>query len=352
MAEDDDPFEGLVLDEDFVRGAASYEPPARTRAAISRHRPEPPRSWSPEPRVRRARRRVIAVVIGVLALVGVAAFVVPGGPGRPSQVRARPAPSPTEGTLSEQLYLRGHCYTWDQSTEHTTARDVGCGAPHLFEVVSHATVHGYPAAAPYPTRAQWVVVTHKVCDPPVTRYLQHALDPFGRYGSGDIRPAREGWALGERDLWCGVIFSGQAAFGAPPQDDLLTAFRGRADASHQELLYPTGTCLRFTATDSGSVPCSAPHSAEVAGAVTVVAPATPPSSAAFRRLAEGPCRAQVSGYVGHRFVESSTQYVGWEQPRAASWRAGTRTFSCYLSFSRAGRSADVIGSHGGPALAV
>jgi hypothetical protein len=33
---DDDPFAGLVLDEDFVRGASAYEAPARTRAAIAR----------------------------------------------------------------------------------------------------------------------------------------------------------------------------------------------------------------------------------------------------------------------------------------------------------------------------
>lgn len=39
-----DPFEGLVLDEEFVRGASQSEPSARARMLAERWRLEPPRN--------------------------------------------------------------------------------------------------------------------------------------------------------------------------------------------------------------------------------------------------------------------------------------------------------------------
>jgi len=50
-----DPFEGLVLDEDFVRGATAKESSARARMLASKWRQEPPgdTSWRPEPSTRR-----------------------------------------------------------------------------------------------------------------------------------------------------------------------------------------------------------------------------------------------------------------------------------------------------------
>lgn len=50
-----DPFEGLVLDEDFVRGAKQKEGSARARMLASKWRQEPPRdtSWRPDPTPRR-----------------------------------------------------------------------------------------------------------------------------------------------------------------------------------------------------------------------------------------------------------------------------------------------------------
>ncbi|WTW94749.1 hypothetical protein OG216_15760 [Streptomycetaceae bacterium NBC_01309] len=39
-----DPFEGLVLDEEFVRGASQSEPSARARMLAERWRQEPPRN--------------------------------------------------------------------------------------------------------------------------------------------------------------------------------------------------------------------------------------------------------------------------------------------------------------------
>ncbi|GAA4842975.1 hypothetical protein [Kitasatospora terrestris] len=84
-----DPFEGLVLDESFVRGAAVQEPSARTRMLTARWRVEPPvdpggRRWSPTP-VRTAavggRRRVrLRHVVMAAAVVAVTALTVAVGP--------------------------------------------------------------------------------------------------------------------------------------------------------------------------------------------------------------------------------------------------------------------------------
>ncbi|WP_442973845.1 SCO2583/SCO2584 N-terminal domain-containing protein [Saccharothrix sp. ST-888] len=57
-----DPFDGLVLDEDFVRGAGVKEPAARTRILAARWRLEPPvdpggRRWSLDAPARPARVR-------------------------------------------------------------------------------------------------------------------------------------------------------------------------------------------------------------------------------------------------------------------------------------------------------
>ena len=83
-----DPFEGLVLDEDFVRGAAVKEPTARTRMLSARWRLEEPvdpggRRWSPRssgpPRIRRLRHRRLYLLSAVFAVVSFAALAL--GPG-------------------------------------------------------------------------------------------------------------------------------------------------------------------------------------------------------------------------------------------------------------------------------
>ncbi|MDH6121415.1 hypothetical protein ABH930_006922 [Kitasatospora sp. GAS204A] len=86
-----DPFDGLVLDEDFVRGADVKEPAARTRILAARWRLEPPvdpggRRWSldaPGPTRPRTKRAGFASKLGsgVLIAVAVAATVVAIGIG-------------------------------------------------------------------------------------------------------------------------------------------------------------------------------------------------------------------------------------------------------------------------------
>ncbi|MFJ9695582.1 hypothetical protein [Kitasatospora sp. NPDC101183] len=111
-----DPFEGLVLDERFVRGAAVKEPTARTRMLTARWRVEPPvdpggRRWAPEapPRARRVRRawrfrlerRTVVVLSAFAAVLAVLVAADPDGllntagpaPFSPRAVPASPRPT-------------------------------------------------------------------------------------------------------------------------------------------------------------------------------------------------------------------------------------------------------------------
>jgi hypothetical protein len=67
-----DPFEGLVLDEDFVRGARQKEASARSRMLAERWKREPPvdPAWRPPPRRRRRFPwRGALVVVAAVAVV-------------------------------------------------------------------------------------------------------------------------------------------------------------------------------------------------------------------------------------------------------------------------------------------
>ncbi|MEW1912795.1 hypothetical protein AB0442_30895 [Kitasatospora sp. NPDC085895] len=109
-----DPFEGLVLDERFVRAATVKEPAARTRELSARWRVEPPvdpggRRWSPSSpgAVRRPRggRRALTVALAVLAAVGAVVAVTLRPDGLPAG--AGPAPEVPVVTKAQDTALPG-----------------------------------------------------------------------------------------------------------------------------------------------------------------------------------------------------------------------------------------------------
>lgn len=353
--EEGDPFDGLVLDEEFVKAAKAYEPPARTREAIARHGRSSPRDWETRPVAPARRRRRTGAGLGVVAAVLVLAFVAwqtgwfasPSPTGvRAAAVALSPSPSPEMG-LDRSVWTTGDCYTWDQRKPRpdVAVPDVPCARPHLFQYVRSTTVPGLPLA-PYPTDVAWNRITEARCTGFVTAFLHHVLDPRGRYEVDALTPRRADWALGDRTLECGIFGRRLHVLGAAPTA-VLPLFSGTVDTAHQSLDYPVGTCLRSTRTDEGSVPCTALHDEEVVGAATVAGPAAPPSAAAFGRLALAPCQALISGYLGYRFSPSATRQTGWTDISPESWRAGERTFDCLLGFTP-----PVYGSHSTPGHAV
>lgn len=105
---------------------------------------------------------------------------------------------------------------------------------------------------------------------------------------------------------------------------------GGADAQHQGLDSPTGTCRRFTAERYGNVPCAAPHDTEVVGSFTLTGTGSLPNTTGYAAQAEGPCRLAVSAYLDRAFRDTPSVVTGYQMLKAPSWAAGTRTIECYL----------------------
>ncbi len=364
---DDDPFAGLVLDADFVAGATTYEAPARTREAVARYGAATGPGQAPSPHSRSGFRRanplrrrglVAMVIVFVLLLAGgYVALRAGGGPSAESNATSSsatstgqsPAGSPTAGPsaatvdLSRQSYARGHCYTWNQDIAHPNVDEVSCASPHLFEAIKATDIASdYIPGSAYPTDARWTMITDRYCGPISRDFLGYPLDPHGRFVTSMIRPTRSGWDANDRRLVCGLIAAGDRS-----TPNRLVVFAGLVEGADQAWLFPAGTCLALTETENkGEVPCSAPHQAETTGTSTLpnTSDGEPPSNATFADLVGTRCDAVATQFLGRPFRRTSTMQVGWLTIAADSWRAGTRTLTCTISFTdAAGRLAAVTG---------
>lgn len=282
----------------------------------------------------------------VLVLAAVAAGILAFGPSwrhdapadHDSVTAAVTAPvSPGAGqvTLDDLDYQRGHCYRWDQSAGGDTgAQDVSCAEPHLFEAVSTTTLDpgSYPVGGSYPSQTGWASITDGLCTPAAAAFLGYPLDPDGLFALGVIRPSTNGWDEGDRTLVCGLR---QRSLLADPPAGELPAFTGVVEGADQSLVYPAGSCLAETSGDvRGTVGCQTPHEALAVGAITL--PAGPgevaPNDSQFELLAEPRCMAIAKAYLGQDFHDSPTARTGWVRISAASWGAGSRSFTCTVEY--------------------
>ncbi|WP_084011215.1 septum formation family protein [Pseudofrankia sp. DC12] len=308
----------------------------------------------------RGRDAVGLDVVLVLATitVGCLAFGLTGRHGAPAADGAATAAAPDPPaagnvSLGHLDYQRGHCYRWAQSAVlDTTALDVPCAEPHLFEAVSAATLDPglYPAGGAYPTETGWAAITAGVCGPAAAAFLGYPLDPDGLFATGAVRPSTNRWDEGDRTLVCGLR---ERPLVADPPAGELPAFTGMVEGADQSLVYPAGSCLAETGTRvRGTVPCDAPHEAIAVGAITL--PAKPgevaPDDGQFEQLAEPRCMAIAKGYLGQDFHDSPTAQTGWDRISTASWRAGSRSFTCTVEFrTQTGAPRAVTGAPVGPA---
>jgi Septum formation len=216
--------------------------------------------------------------------------------------------------------------------ELATARDVPCAGPHLFEAVSRTNIaSAYPVKSRYPTEDEWTAIADRYCGPLNQSFLGYQVDPNGRFANGAIRPVRDGWAAGDRELACGLIARGDV--GSDP--DKLPVFTGKVEGADQAWVFSAGTCLKMTESETkGSIPCASPHQAESVGAATL--PDTPdghaPTDTEQEALAEPRCTAAASRFLGRTFQPSATMQIGWLPIPPESWRAGTRTLTCTVEF--------------------
>jgi hypothetical protein len=252
----DDPWEGVVFDEEFVKGGR-HEPPARTRESIARYGGRRT-SWrqgallEPVPVRRRARLprpdwRLTAAVMTVVALAwysvarvssapeipAVAAPVVgpaivdPAARGTVVSPTGEAAAAPAEGAQSKQTVhpstavttdvdgvsefdAIGTCYLDPRTGEEEVRLDaVDCTAAHNLELVSHRTATGNDDE--YPDARYWQQVVGEACTNDVSVYLGTPLSgwPTG-LSPYWLVPKPESWAFGHRHVSCMVQSNGPA----------------------------------------------------------------------------------------------------------------------------------------------
>lgn len=234
-------FDGLVLDEDFIRGGV-HEPPARTRAAIARYgnsqsswRQSPPLAPAPT-RARRQRRAseklplLILVTVAALAIGGLAAWnalhaapivslpaatpsvsaaMVPalaagGAPVIPQPVATTDVHSVVRGLHRSDA--PGTCYS-SQDLAHAVEAEmerVQCSRPHGFELVSHRFATGSDSA--YPTKNYWSGPVMDACSSDQEQYMAKAREQWPPGVTGMLfTPIPASWANGDRDVFCMAV---------------------------------------------------------------------------------------------------------------------------------------------------
>ncbi|MBL7486632.1 septum formation family protein [Frankia sp. AgB1.9] len=338
--------------------------------------PQLPSQPSPVGRSRRRKARAaLAVTAGVvvLAALGLTAVGITRGRGGgsadaaavaaptrtpgallPTQPAGSASPAATlTGTPDPELdgrdYLRGDCYRWNQDADHTVVQDVSCQVPHLFEAVADAPVSiaaDYPPGARYPSDADWDAIGARYCTSPVETYLGYPLDPHGRFVIGRIVPTESGWRTDDRDVVCGLQGVVPSVDESPGRIDLIT---GAVRGVDQSFVYPTGECLdSVTAADVTVVDCAATHDLLAIGDTRLPDTTTgaPPSDAVIERQCLGVAHAN----LGPAFQETATVRVGWFQIAPESWRVGSHTTTCTVSYvTAAGDPRGVMGEQLHPA---
>jgi Septum formation len=320
-----DPFEDLVLDEGFVRGAHVVEPPARRR------QPRQPRHWGH--RFRNWWRGWGVLVIIVAAIAGAFAYSrwwrsshrtsLTPAPTLPTTV---PGPGSTTSTtiaLVGRSYSPGDCVTWDQNNPglwSTETRVVPCSSTHLVEIVGRAALTDMSS---YPSEQQWAQIREERCAPEVAPYLGHGLDPFGKFGVGFLYPLPNAWAAGSREIWCGI--AARPAAGTDLSLRQFQTFAGAVKGQDQTYLYGTGACLPMT--PGPSVPCTGPHGVEVSGTADLHGQVQRPRTSSEWAAAVGPaCDTAGRSYVGGTYPVGVRW--GWLNIEESSWSAGRRIVEC------------------------
>jgi hypothetical protein len=342
----------LRLDDDFVRGARFKEGSAgqRRRQQERDQRRQEKRRARAIRREWRPKRHLQPKdwLLPSIALVA-ALYFLKLPPFRPAARPSLPAGSSTAAgtvdtaapgattsttyTLERLIYQPGDCVRWDQRKHGPDTRDtqvVPCDEPHLIEITGRATA---PDAPSFPPESEWDrIIQSGDCGRQATAYLGGELDPYGRFNVGAIRPSRESWNDGDREMWCGLQATSQAADHDP---EVAESFTGTVHSQPQALLWPTGSCLGGqpgTGTFDGTVPCTAPHLYEIAGSVNA-APrfTTPPpaSSALWASRLGADCDKVARARFGGRLPSGVQSAVFPIDP--ASWRAGRRTTECAVA---------------------
>jgi hypothetical protein len=244
--------------------------------------------------------------------------------------------------LSDQRYVSGDCYIWNQRAASTSATRVPCATPHIYQAVAGLRLPSRYASISYPSAARWAAISRALCRPLDEHFLGYSLDPAGRFFADILFPVPRSWDAGARKVECGL--AEKTPRQARRQHMLLPRFAGSVRGASQALLYPTGTCLRFGKTQvQGIVPCGQPHSAIITG-TAVASAADPPQSSAFAAAAEPVCLSKATALLGRSFTDTETVRSVWLPIEPGDWTAGDRRYNCVVTYlTAAGKWALVTG---------
>jgi hypothetical protein len=352
----------IVFDDDFVKGAAVSEQDWRTRQEESAKRARKERRGERRRR-NRARARHAAWYVAIAALVVVLVGVAGYGPlsfmkrdsaksshaaKSVSSTKAKKAkkstgPTTTSTTifhLERRSYSLGDCVTFDQRPGEDTREThvVNCSKPHLMEMTNRHELTG--KLDHFPTDAEWLLIDTRDCGPGAQKLIGAPLDPDGRYYATAIQPSADSWAVGDREMWCGV---GRRSFTRPPRESMIMPFTGKVEGTAQDLVAPVGSCWGDAAY---VVPCGQPHKWEVTGVVDLTGKVAQPPAAdddhGWNALVGDACHTVARGYLGRDVV--GEERAGWEPIQPGSWAAGRRRVECNVARYFGDQAVPVVGS--------
>jgi hypothetical protein len=218
------------------------------------------------------------------------------------------------------------CLTWARP-DATDAHTVDCAQPHLFEVSGVVDISAqYPAGAPSPSLDVWQQISQADCADAVKKYLGRPLDPYGRLMVNLLRPTSPQWAAGDRQLRCGLQWTGP---GGSPQPTT-----GAAATQQQSYVWDPGTCLALNGKTVGDpIDCARPHSYEIIATLDLKTKFTtnyPPQDQQKAWL-DTQCSQAASDYTGGANLAAKNLILTWDVREQESWDAGSTLVNCKVA---------------------
>jgi hypothetical protein len=219
----------------------------------------------------------------------------------------------------------GTCLDWPHDTPQNMRR-VPCNQEHMFEVASNVEIGGdYSASSPPPAEQDWQQIVADRCTKAGEEYLGRALDPFGKYTVGALKPTAQQWRDGDRKLRCGL----QRV--SPSGNRLLTTTGAAADQDQSNVHEP-GTCFGLVDGDVGDpVDCSGEHAYEVVGIVDLSKTFDPKSYPAetnqLNKLVDL-CPQVATTYTGNADLKKLQLSLYPDTMKKESWQAGSYRVNC------------------------
>jgi hypothetical protein len=219
----------------------------------------------------------------------------------------------------------GTCLDWPNDAPQNMRR-VQCSEPHTFEVTENVEIgKDYPASAPPPDDQGWQQIVTERCTEVGTAYLGGALDPFGKYTVGALKPTAEQWREGDRKLRCGLQR-------VTPSGKRLLPTTGTAAKQDQSNVHDPGTCFALVNKNEigDPVDCAKGHSYEVVGSVDLgpVFPNGYPTEGQQLEKTVDLCPPVAAQYSGNRDLAALGLSLYSDTLKAESWAAGSYKVDC------------------------